>query len=194
MILAMIMAIENEEERSFVEAVYDEYHVNMLAICYDVLRNQADAEDALVDAFESIISNVQRIQAIPEQKLPAFLNICAQNAAIDIYRRNAKGNELFTSAKFYSEAADGDIQNDFPDKSFDLEKIVLGKELIVEVCRMIETFPPKLKAVVLLKWQYGYPNGEIAELLNISESSVSSHIHRARKRLAKLLAQKNLTV
>ena len=74
MILSMIMAIENEEEASFVEDIYFKHRDRMLAICYKVLKNPADAEDALVDAFENIICTVQSVQAIPMAKLPAALN------------------------------------------------------------------------------------------------------------------------
>lgn len=185
MILAMIMAIENEEERSFVESIYEKYHKNILAICYNVLHNQADAEDALIDTFENIIRTVKHLQSVPENELPPLLRTYAYNAAIDIYRRNDKGNDLFSPTIHHSE--DGDSTIDLLDQSINLEQTVLDNELVVEVFHMIEGFPPNLKTVALLKWHYNYRNNEIAEMLGVSESSVSSQIRRARNRLAKIL-------
>lgn len=188
MILSMIMAIENEEESSFVEDIYFKHRDRMLAICYKVLKNPADAEDALVDAFEDIIRTVQSLQALPKSKLSAALNTYAYNAAIDLYRRHKVENELFTSQFYHTE--DGDKPIDYLDPSFDLDKIVLDKETIVEAFHMIKDFPPSLKIVAVCKWQYGYRNKEIAELLHISESVVSTRVSRARHILLQTLSKK----
>lgn len=185
----MIMAIENEEERSFVETIYDKFHKNLLAICYNVLNNQEDAEDALVDTFEHIIKTVKYLQNVPEHELPPLLHTYAYNAAIDIYRRNDKGSDLFSPIIHHSE--DGDTTIDLLDQSINLEQTVLDNALIVEIFNMIENFPPKVRSVALLKWRYHCKNNEIAEILKISESSVSSHIQHARKRLAKMLDKKH---
>ena len=188
MILSLIMAIENEEESSFVEDIYFKYHDKMLAICNNVLHNAADADDALFDAFENIVRTVQSVQATPKSKLPALLNTYAYNAAIDIYRRNKKNNAFFSSTIYHSE--DGDIPIDLHDPTFDLEKVLLDKELIVEAFHMIKDFPPSLKIVAVFKWQYGYRNKEIAELLHVNESVVSTRVMRARKLLTQLLSEK----
>lgn len=187
MILTMIMAIETEEERSFVETIYEKYRMNMLAICCNVLHNQADAEDALVDAFEHIIKTVKSVQAVPKHKLPALLHTYAYNAAIDLYRRNGLENDLFSPTIHHSD--NGDTAIDLLDHSINLEQTVLDNALIVEIFHMIEEFPPKVRSVALLKWHYHYKNIEIAQALNISESSVSSHIQHARNRLVKLLSK-----
>lgn len=188
MILSMIMAIENEEESSFVEDIYFKHRDRMLAICYKVLKNPADAEDALVNAFENIIRTVQSVQAIPMAKLPAALNTYAYNAAIDLYRRHKVENKLFTSQFYHTD--DGDKPFDYLDPSFDLDKIVLDKELIVEIFHMIKNFPPSLRIVAVCKWQYGYRNKEIAEMLQISESIVSTRVSRARSMLFQTLSEK----
>ena len=190
MILSIIMAIENEEERSFVESIYHNYRKNMLGICYDVLKNRADANDALSDTFENIIKTVKYVQAAPKHKLPALLHTYAYNAAIDMYRRNKISSELFSSTVYHSEE-DDNVQIDLHDSTFDLEQHLLDKALIVEIFHMIDEFPPSLKSVALLKWQFNYRNNEIAEILHISESAVSTRVERARQLLGRLLAQKH---
>ena len=186
------MAIENEEELSFVEDIYRKYRDPMLAICHDVLKNEADAEEAVSDAFESIIRTVKLVQTVPETKLPALLHTYAYNAAIDIYRRNRKSSELFSSTVYHSDDTNENIQIELKDGTFDLERYFLDKTLIVEIFHMIEQFPPSLKTVALLKWDFNYRNNEIAEILNINESAVSTRVYRARQYLVKLLEQKDL--
>ncbi len=188
MILSMIMAIESHEESSFVEEIYFKYHSNMLAICNQVLHNPADAEDALVDAFENIIRTVGAVRTVPSSKLPALLHTYAYNAAIDLYRKNKKANELFASTIYRDEDEDKPI--DLPDETFDLEQILVDKELIAEVFQIIKKFPPSLKSVALFKWQFGYRNNEIAEVLHISESAVSTRILRARQLLRNFLTER----
>ena len=55
---------------------------------------------------------------------------------------------------------------------------------------MIKDFPPSLKIVAVCKWQFGYRNKEIAEMLHISESIVSTRVSRARSMLLQTLSEK----
>ena len=45
MILSLIMMVENEEERSFLAQLYEDYHQNVYETCYKILKNH------LVDIF-----------------------------------------------------------------------------------------------------------------------------------------------
>ena len=45
--MAIIMAIEDDDDREFVEKIFDRYEKNMYFTAYDILRNRADAEDCV---------------------------------------------------------------------------------------------------------------------------------------------------
>lgn len=52
--LAVIMAIENEDDRLFVETVFNRYAKKLYLVAYNILGNRADAEDCVQDTFVKI--------------------------------------------------------------------------------------------------------------------------------------------
>lgn len=51
--LAVIMAIENEDDRLFVETVFNRYAKKLYLVAYNILGNRADAEDCVQDVFRT---------------------------------------------------------------------------------------------------------------------------------------------
>ncbi len=56
-------------------------------------------------------------------------------------------------------------------------------ELRHELVQALDSLPPKLRSVVVLRDVYGLPHAEIASELSISESAAKVRLHRARKKL-----------
>lgn len=190
MIWTMIMAIEDDNDRSFVDHIYHKYRKNMLAVCYSILHNEENAQDALADAFERVIKHAKQLQSVPPSKLPALLYTYAENTAKTLYHKIQRESGCIASAAFHTVDEEDTIQMDLPDQAFDIEQIVLDNELIVEVSNIIEGFPDDLRSVAMLKWFSGYRNHEIMEMLDISRTAVDVRIHRARQRLQKQLAKR----
>lgn len=65
---------------------------------------------------------------------------------------------------------------------------LLGRERVERVVEAIERLPPKQQRCLRLKVFQGRTYSEIAVLLGISEQTVKSHIHQARRRLAEEVA------
>ena len=60
-----------------------------------------------------------------------------------------------------------------------------------EIQKLIDTLPNGYKTVFVLYAVEGYKHGEIAELLNISESTSKSQLFKARKMLQELVTDQN---
>lgn len=65
---------------------------------------------------------------------------------------------------------------------------VLGRERVEKVVEAIERLPPKQRRCLRLKVFQERTYSEIATLLGISEQTVKSHIHQARRRLVEEVA------
>ena len=57
LIFEILLAIENEEERTLVEGIYLDYYGRMLQICHQILRHPQDSEDAAMNAMKRIAEN-----------------------------------------------------------------------------------------------------------------------------------------
>lgn len=84
--MAIIMAIEDDDDREFVEKIFDRYEKNMYFTAYDILRNRADAEDCVQDTFVKIIDKLDCFKKAHEEgnlaKLVAL--VCRNTALTDI--------------------------------------------------------------------------------------------------------------
>ena len=88
MILAMIMTLENEEERSFVESLYHKYEKQMLNICMSVLKNNEDAKEAVSDTFVRIMLNVTPF--MESESLEGLVMVTTKHVAINYYNKKKK--------------------------------------------------------------------------------------------------------
>ncbi|MBO5779014.1 MAG: RNA polymerase sigma factor [Clostridia bacterium] len=184
MLFTILMTIESEEERSFVEEIYHRYHSKMLAICMSILKNAADAEDAVTDTFLRIIDNVEKFTAVAQDQLPGLIAICTKNTALNFYKKNARQNAHET---FSTHSEEEGTTVELIDYDAEIEQRVMDHEFILEVAEMIKRLPEEQQAVVALKYFYHYRNNEIADLLGISRNAVDSRLFRAKSTLRKML-------
>ncbi len=184
MLFSILMTIESEEERSFVEEIYHRYHPKMLAICMSILKNTADAEDAVTDTFLRIIDNLEKFTAVKQDQLPGLIAICTKNTALNFYRKNARQNAHETFSTSLEEEGATMVLID-PDA--EIEQRVMDQEFISEVAEMIHRLPEEQQVVVALKYYYHYRSNEIAELLGITRNAVDTRLFRAKSNLRKML-------
>lgn len=81
-----IQSIDSQEERSKFEELYSRYRDVMLWTAGKLLSNWADAEDAVHQAFVSVIENLHKISQPESPETRAFLIIITERKAIDILR------------------------------------------------------------------------------------------------------------
>ena len=72
---------------------------------------------------------------------------------------------------------------DFADETITIEDRLYYRYIIDIVSREIENLPEKCQEVFKLSREYYMSNKEIAQKLNISESTVEKHINKAIKHL-----------
>ncbi|WP_442950369.1 sigma-70 family RNA polymerase sigma factor [Paenibacillus sp. DMB20] len=71
------------------------------------------------------------------------------------------------------------------ERSAEMEAI--GKQEISRIWQHVMSLPVKFREVLVLEFHYQLPRSETASLLGISEGTVKSRLHRARKRMEALL-------
>lgn len=160
-------------------AVWDCANGVMYRTAYEVLRNRADAEDAVMDAMYRIVRNEEKFAGLAECDMRALAVICARRAAIDIYRKNRKrpypADELPEDAETM----------DSP------EEIVAAEDGADGLLRLIRhQMPPSYRDVLLLRCRYGMSDREIADILGIGGGTVRTRLSRARAWLKERLAEK----
>lgn len=174
--LAIIMAIENDDDRDLAERIYLEYNQQMFRIANAVLKNETGAEDAVSDAFEKIILHIEKFRGISCNKTKGLIVIYIRRVCFDKLKRN-KIIE-FT-----------DLNDDEPDTGLSTEDIVIEKTDYESLKNIISTLDYKYRDILRLKYFIGYTDFEIGEVMDISPENVRVRIHRAKTLLKKKLEE-----
>lgn len=82
--LAIIMAIEDEKDRYKAERLYLTYRNIMFYAAKRILKDDARSEDALQNAFEGIIKNLNTIHEVDSIRTKSYVIRVAKNSAISL--------------------------------------------------------------------------------------------------------------
>ena len=135
---------------------------------YSVLRNAADAEDAVQDTFLRMLRYGHKASKIQDRK--AWLARIAWRVAVD---RRAK---LMQSAARSEQATDG-----LPSPTDAADRVLLEKERREALDRLVATLPDSLRDPLVLATLEELSPREVGEILGISEAAVRSRAFRARQ-------------
>ena len=92
-----------------------------------------------------------------------------------------KGLEL--SRRYYEAFGKEMLENDFGEEADSLPKELIQKEFVDKVKNVINSLPYPEKDIIVMKYIYGMKNFEIADLLDLTETNVSTTLQRSLKKV-----------
>lgn len=172
--LIYLNLIDTEIDKSKFEDIYNSYKKIMFYVANDILKDEAQSEDAVHTSFIKIINNLDKIEDVHCNKTKGFVVTIVKHTAIDIYRKNKREKEKIEKVKDLKETYEEDI---FEGKS-DLEIAILK-------------LPEKYSTVFSLKYYQGLTDNEICEILDIKPATVRSRVLRGKEKLKFILEEMN---
>ncbi|MGW2664098.1 sigma-70 family RNA polymerase sigma factor [Nocardia tengchongensis] len=145
----------------------------LASLAYRLLGSAADAEDTVQDAFLRWQAADRRYVEVPE----AWLTKIVTNLALDRLRSAKVRHERAVGAWMPEPLLDGDPMLGPADTVEQRESVTLA------VLTLMERLSPVERAVYVLREAFSYSHGEVAEILDITESASQQHLHRARRRI-----------
>lgn len=149
------------------------YSRGMYNICLRMVGNKQDAEDILQDAFYLAYVNIRSLRS--DGCFGAWLKKIVINQCIKFLRGRIVFADINPDKHDYEEDIDIDLY-DIPMK---------------EINTSIQQLPDGCRTVFTLFLLENYTHRQIAEILEISESTSKSQFHRARQLLQKQLKKKH---
>lgn len=169
--LIYLSMIESEADKSKFIALYETYRSSMFHAANRILNNTDDAEDTVHQAFLKVAEAIETVDDSIPDRVKGFLITITQHYAIDLYRKKKK---LFLFDVGIKE---------------DAAAIYEHSGVLVQC---IDRLPEKYRAVILLKYKFGYGTKEIARLLSLSESNVAKIHQRAKSNLEQLCKEEGI--
>lgn len=159
------------DEAAFTQIV-ETYQRPVYNLCYRMLGDPIDAEDAAQETFWRAYQNLKRYD--PSRSFVTWLLSIAAHYCIDQQR---KRRIPILSVELLPE-------EDAPDPAPSPEKIVGQLEETSQMRRLLDHLGPQDRAAIVLRYWYEFSEEEIARTLSLTVSAVKSRLHRARKELA----------
>ena len=153
-----------------------QYAGTLYRVAYSVLRNSADAEDAVQEAFVRVLRHRETLAEVRDQRV--WLVRIVWNIVLDRKRR----------AKTRPETDDvAELARVLPVSGLTADERVAAAQHHTRVLACVEQLPAKERQVLMLSAFEELTSVEIASILGITESSVRSRLFRARNLMAGLL-------
>lgn len=168
--LILFLNISDKNARLKVEELYLAHKYIMLNTSYNVLKDWQLAEDAVHTSFLRILNKLDIISDTKCNKTRNFMVIIARNVSINMYNKRKRNSEYGYD----------DLEQIYESQDFSVEDLVISQSTINELLNYISQLDKKYSDVLMLKYIYGYNNGEIAYLLDISDENVRIRLHRGR--------------
>lgn len=163
--LIYLQMIDAPEEQSKFETLYLQYSSRMYRTAYSILRNEQDAEDAVHQAFLTIVENIEKISEPICPKTAAYVVTIVENKSIDLYRRKKRHPVISLD---------------------DVPGLHISCAETSELARCMSMLPARQRQVLLLKYHHGYSTKEISGMLSLSAANVAKIEQRAKAKLEQL--------
>ena len=179
MIPLLLLTIENQDDRDFMENVYLKYRRLLYSEAKKILNDPWAAEDVLQTTFAKLIrSNIAKLRSFGREELVRYIVKAVHN---DAYTWQANKNKVIMFS--FDEAMDSE------DPDIDIESIyVLDPHLQKiedqsELLSYWNALSERSRLILDMKYQLECSNEEIAKVLNVSPASIRTLLCRARNEL-----------
>jgi RNA polymerase sigma-70 factor (ECF subfamily) len=142
--------------------------------------DRMQAEDLAQETFVKAFRNLAAFDTT--RRLSSWLFRIAHNTAIDAMRRSSPPRGSVDATHIASAA--GAHEPAAPPEADPIERQELGRALEAALAELRSDH----RAAIVLRYENGLSFDEIGTVLGVPEVTARSHVHRARKELARLLA------
>jgi len=154
--------------------LYNLYCDAMYTVAKRYLRHDAEAEDAVQDAFIKAFTKLHLFSA--EVSFGAWLKRIVVNTCLDVLKQQKK--ELVNLNEVHLKVVDDSFEEEWQlDNEFSIETII----------QTVNDLSHKYAIILKLFLFEGYDHQEISQILNISETSSRTLVFRGKQKLQALL-------
>lgn len=176
MLKTYLLLLDSEEDNTRFTDIFNQNKDILGNYAYSILRDKQLSEDAVSDAFFKLAKVFYRIRDKSDIQIRNYLMVITRNAALKIYgkRRNEIPVEHF---------------DNFVAEKYEIEDELDEKFIRDEAFRYIRNMDPKYGDVLLLKYQFGLQDKEIANSLGITLNNAKIRLFRGKRKLQDMMKE-----
>ena len=173
----IIDGLKNDDSRVF-DHLFDEYYTQLQYFAERLVSNREEAQDIVITVFRKFWSIRQNFQT--QNNIKAFFYITVRNQCLDYLRYRQRLNEVKKEYESHLLTAEELKQTDH---------LVIESDLINQIYKEVQKLPNRCREIFILTYFKGLKTKEIATVLQISESAVTTQRSLAIKYLKHAFSQ-----
>lgn len=150
--------------------IYSRYSEMLFRHAYNMLEDQAEAEDVIQEVF--LMLWTKRSEVAAAKTLSAYLYTSVRNRILNHIAHQKVVDKYLDSMRTYMETG-----------GYTADELLREKELAAVIEREIAAMPPKMREIFLMSRNEQLSHKSIGELLNISDKTVKQQVYKAVKQL-----------
>ncbi len=171
------------QNRESIQYLVNNYQKNVIKTAYYFVANMEDAEDLSQEVFLEILKSIGRYKK--KSSLNTWIYRITVNKSLDHLRKQKRRDVLHQLGTFIQISHDG--PNSYVNEPVTVDTGNDEKEKRKILDNAVNSLHENQKIAFILNKYDELPYKEIAEIMNLSLSSVESLIHRAKMNLQKKL-------
>jgi RNA polymerase sigma-70 factor (ECF subfamily) len=183
----LILLVLSDDENEAIAKIYEKHHKRMLYQARKILGADR-AEEIVQDVFINLMGKLgkEKISDLCD-KPGLFFVIVVKNYSINVLKQETK---KIKAAQFDENNENADI---FTTTALNPEDAAMDHEDRDRLVCLIRQLKPAVRQLLEYKYIIGYSNKEIADILEISQTLVSTRIERAKKKLKAIIEDDEVT-
>jgi RNA polymerase sigma-70 factor (ECF subfamily) len=146
------------------------YRDLVLSLAYDFLNDYQNAQDVAQEVFMKAFKNIGDFEE--KSRFSSWLYRITVNASLDARKSKVRRRKYFG-------------KKNIPDVKQMPEEIRQGSGIDDHLLEAINGLSGQQQSVIILRYFHDKPVREVADVLDCTESTVRSHLHRALQKLEK---------
>lgn len=172
----LLISVSNGDEQAF-RKLYDAYFNRLSVYVFKFNKSEEATSEIIQDIFLKLWTTRSTITEI--DSLQAYLFSSARNRSIDYLRKLARETNLIKM-----------ISVQLNDEKNNIEERLNLADLQLLIGQALEELSEQKKQIFKLSKLDGMSHDEIAEMMNLSKSTVKNHLSETLKHLRKHLSQR----
>lgn len=168
------VALTKQGHRAAFSSLVEKYQRPVYNLCYRMLEDAADAEDATQEVFLRAYAKLDSYDE--RRKFSTWLFAITSHYCLDRLRMRRIPPISWDDLAGWHRFSAGETSQP--------ETALIRSETTQEARRLLNTLPPDYRTAVILKYWQAMSYQEIAETLNTTVSAIKSKLFRARKMMA----------
>lgn len=161
-------------EKRYFDLFYEKYYLTIFRSSFFILKNVEETEEVVIDVFLKIWEHRKKLLSIKD--IDSYLFVLAKNEALKRHKQQLK----------YRTVSLESIQSDYAiTDSPTPDQILITSETLSKIRGELKLLPPRCREIFLLSREYGFSVRKIADLLELHENTVRTHLNTALKKIRK---------